>query len=133
MEATEVRHALVAACPELAGPLADNDANPGNQGLPYVEMSAIATHLGAKLREGETDCFRPLFAAIEQCLLDGDNATIELVMVGLLEDLQNANITEVPDFSLWEPNLGPVSQRAWTAVAEFWAGDTTAIGRFRVT
>lgn len=132
MEPVEVRDALVAACPELAGPLADNDADPVDQGLPYVEMSAIARHLGAKLREGESDCLPPLFDAVERCLLDGDDSTVELVMVGLLEDLQNANITEVPDISLWEPYLGPVSQRAWTAVAEFWAGDTKAIGRFRV-
>jgi len=60
------------------------------------------------------------------------NNLARLVMVGLLEDLQNSNVTKVEDLSSWEPYLGPVARRAWMAVIAFWQGDIGAINRFQV-
>jgi hypothetical protein len=64
--------------------------------------------------------------------MEGDNEAVELILVRLLEDLQNSNMTEFPDPSVWESYLGPVSARGWRAVAAFWEGDVTVIGGFRV-
>ena len=67
--------------------------------------------LGEADRAGETDGLSAVFETVEQCLLYGTPETINLVVVGLLEDLQYANIAKLRDDSVWEPYLGPASVR----------------------
>jgi hypothetical protein len=122
MEASEVRGALEADWPELKAMLVEHDADPISGGLTYLEMSAVARFLADELRSGQTDRFPAFFDAVETCLLEGTHEAAELVTVGLLEDLQNGNITGLDDYSVWVPFLGPTSQRAWQAVEDFWNG-----------
>jgi hypothetical protein len=46
-----------------------------------------------KQLSGDTDSFGALFSPVERCLLEGDDEAVNLVVVGLLEELQNSNIT----------------------------------------
>ena len=131
MKPNEVRPALIAACPELAVPFAEADAD-DYADLPYLQMAAVARYLGERMRKGETDGFGPLFRAVEDCIVRGDNEAQTLVIVGLLEDLQNTNVTQVNDLSLWAPYLGPASLRAWEAVERFWDGDGVPLWTFEV-
>jgi hypothetical protein len=132
MEASEVRRALEAGWPELAMKLAEHDTDPVSGGLSYLEMAAVTRFLAEKLRTGDTARFESFFQAVERCLLEGDDKAVELVMVGLLEDLQNSNITKLPDDRVWVPFLGPVTRQAWQAVEDYWSGDPGAIARFSV-
>jgi hypothetical protein len=127
VEASEVRSILVAAYPALADPLAEIDANPITQGLHYPEMAAVARHLGVKLKQGETAGFPEFFNAVESCLRGGSADAIELTVVGLLEDLQNGNITGVEDYSRWEEWLEPEAREAWAALTHMWNGDKVAL------
>ena len=130
MEASAVRGTLEAGWPELVSVLAEHDADPVGGGLAYSEMSAIARFLADKLRSGETERLAAFFRSVERCLLEGDHRAVELVVVGLLEDLQNSNVTQLDDYPAWVPFLGPQSRRAWQAVEDFWSGDVGAISRF---
>jgi hypothetical protein len=130
MEASEVRDALALAWPELAGPLDESDKDAIADGLTYLQMAAIARYLGARMGARETECMQPTFDAVERCLQEGSPEAVELVMVGLVEHLQNANVTRVCDDSRWVPYLRPVSLGAWKAVSDFWKGDPDAIKRF---
>jgi hypothetical protein len=131
MEASGVRPALEADWPELASMLVEHDADPVGGGLSYLEMAAVARFLAAKVRSGETGRFGPFFEAVERCLHDGDDEAVTLVMVGLLEDLQNSNITEL-DNEVWVPYLSPTTRRAWQAVEDFLSGDVGATSSFSV-
>ena len=131
MEANEVRVALEAGWPELASMLVEHDADPVTGGLSYLEMSAVTRFLAEKLRAGDTVKFGPFFEAVEVCLHEGSDEAVTLVMVGLLEDLQNSNITDM-EMGVWVPFLGPTTRRAWKAVEDFWNGDVDAIARFSV-
>jgi hypothetical protein len=111
--------------------LREHDADDVSGGLPYLEMAAITLFLADRVRSDETEHFPAFFAAVERCLLEGTREAIELVVVGLLEDLQNRNITKLEN-GVWQPFLGPTTRRAWRAVEDFWNGDTEALGRFAV-
>ena len=132
MEAPEVRQTLEADWPDLAAMLRDHDRDPVSGGLSYLEMSAITRFLAERLRAGDTERFYAFFQAVERCLVEGDVDAISLVTVGLMEDLQNRNITEI-DSEVWLPFLGPTSREAWQAVEDFWSGDALAIQRFSLT
>jgi hypothetical protein len=99
-------------------------------GLPYLEMAPVARFLAAKVSEGDTADFDTFFDSVERCIHEGDEA-VTLVMVGLLEALQNYNVTELEN-ETWIPYLKPTTRRAWQAVEDFWNGDHYAISRFSV-
>lgn len=129
MEATDVLGALEAGWPELVAMLAEHDLDPVNAGLPYVAMGAVASFLATKVRSGDTGMFGPFFDTVERCLHDGDDEAINLIVVGLLEGLQNSDVTEL-DNEVWELYLRPTTRRAWEAVEAFWNGDVGAISRW---
>ena len=122
---TDVRPTLIRACPELLKPFEQSDAD-DHADLPYLQMGAIARYLGERLRRRETGCFASLFEAVEGCIIRGDEVTRNLVIVGLLEDLQNSGVTGVTDLSRWRPYLGPTTTRAWDALERLWNGDANA-------
>jgi hypothetical protein len=129
VEKDEVRAALEADWPELAAMLDEHDADPVTGGLDFLEMSAIVRFLAGKLRVGDTERFAVFFANVERCLQEGTRDAISLVTVGLLESLQNSNVTRM-ESEVWIPYLQPTTARAWQAVNEFWSGDADAIERF---
>jgi hypothetical protein len=131
VDASEVRSALETDWPELASMLVEHDADLASGGLPYIEMAAVARFLAEKVRSGDVEHFESFFETVERCLDEGSDEAVGLVMVGLLEDLQNSNITEL-DSNVWVPYLKPTSRRAWQAVEDFWNGDAEAISRFSV-
>ena len=108
-----------------------HDADPVSGGLPYLEMAAVALFLAGKLRTGDSTNLDAFFDSVERCLHEGDDEAVTLVMVGLLEDLQNSNITEL-DNEVWVPYLEPTTRRAWQAVEDFWNRDVDAISSFSV-
>jgi hypothetical protein len=131
MEASAVRGALESGWPELASMLAEHDSDPVGGGLRYLEMSAVARFVADKLRLGDTEHFGTFFQAVERCLIEGSDEAVALVTVGLLEDLQNGNVTQFDDYSIWFPFLGPKSALAWKAVEDFWMGGAGRSGAGR--
>jgi hypothetical protein len=130
MKSSAVRSALEAEWPELADKLAEHDSDPITGGLEYYEMSVIAQFMGDHARDGSIAAFSGFFDRVEGCLADGDRDAVSLIVVGLLESLQNANITGV-DRSTWDPYLGPRAQRAWHDLDVFWDSVIDAVQRDR--
>jgi hypothetical protein len=119
MEASEVRATLEAEWPELAAMLSEHDADPVASGLEYLEMAAIARFLAERLRAGDSDQFEAFFEAVERCMLQGSHEAVTLVTVGLLESLQNSNVTRL-DANVWRPHLRPRTSDAWEGLNAFW-------------
>jgi hypothetical protein len=131
VDASDVRGALEADWPELASMLIEHDADPVSSGLSYLEVAAVARFLADKVRAGDVAHFDAFFDAVERCLHEGNEEAVTLVMVGLLEDMQNSNVTGL-DNDVWVPYLRPTTRGAWQAVENFWNGDVNAISRFDV-
>jgi hypothetical protein len=64
--------------------------------------------------------FGRFFELVED-LLAGTPATRNLVIVGLLEDLQNASLHSDLSLTYWDRFLGSRTRDAWKAVIDVWA------------
>jgi hypothetical protein len=127
IEAHQVPDVLVGACPALASPLAEDDDD--EERLTYLEVASVVRWLAARAKQEDESCFPAIFRAAERCLEEGTSDARTLITVGLFEDLQNDNMTGGVDSGVWVRHLGPLSRTAWDAVAEYWAGDVSALGR----
>jgi hypothetical protein len=88
---------------------------------PYGELALFAGFLVDAQQSGRTEGFPEVFAFLERSLAREDARTAELVVWGLLEDLQQLAREQLaaPDvFVYW---LGPRGQAAWEAVATAWS------------
>jgi hypothetical protein len=130
VEASEVRAALIAVLPELAGPLDDGDRDAIEEGWHYLEMSAVARFLQARLSSGNIERLDLLFDVVERCIRDGTADEANLVVVGLLEDLQDSRVSREVDYARWEPYLGPSTREAWRAITDYWSGHPEALDQF---
>ncbi len=86
----------------------------------YNDAAVIAHHLVDSFELGEISEFPAAFALLERCLVEGDEPVRELVMVGVIEDIQNiaSHRSCGPDvFVAW---LGPASRAAWDEVNRWW-------------
>lgn len=89
----------------------------------YLVASAFVRHLTGLNALKQYAEFANVFAMIEELHLHGDTYVNELATVGLLEDLQNANVhqegSRPDDFVKY---LCPVSKWWWEEVNLFWSG-----------
>jgi len=114
---------LLDACPSFApawrGFVDEWDAESENLPL-YLALAQLARHLCAMLARGETGAFPQVFAAVEQLLVDGDEYVQEATCIGLLENLQNANVHTGTEPEQFRPLLGPKAAQCWSDLSRFW-------------
>jgi hypothetical protein len=88
----------------------------------FVRTSAFAHHVVELLAAGRDDEARAVFVTIEHLLEDGDEDTVELVELGLIEAVQNIvsheDVLVGPDRVV--PLLGPRAAGLWETHAELW-------------
>ncbi|HCT30827.1 MAG TPA: hypothetical protein DIW31_08850 [Bacteroidales bacterium] len=86
-----------------------------------IDIITIVDYIVSNLKEGKTDDFRSIFAAIEQILETGDDASRELMVVGIIEGLQNncglENIEYHTTFDQW---LQPKAKKTWDGLIYLW-------------
>lgn len=91
-------------------------------GVYYVDVAALGHEL---MRAVQSGCKHPwvfrCFDVIENGLCDGDDATKNLIVVGLFEAIQGDAYRHGPH-DLIESKLGPRSLDAWAALIEGWTG-----------
>lgn len=93
--------------------------------LGYLDAAWVLRHLADRLAAGDTSEFDAAFALVEHLVRDGDPYVSELGVIGYLEGLQTATITSRGvDPESFRPWCGPLSQRYWDAVHEFWENGT---------
>jgi len=86
-----------------------------------IDIITIVDYIVSKLKDEETVDFEGFFTAIEQVIETGDEASRELVTVGVLEGLQNncglENIEYHTCFDQW---LKPKSKKLWDGLIYLW-------------
>src|SRR5262245_65805572 len=127
---------LLDACPTFAPAwrtfLNEWSEAPGDPPI-YAALGDLARHLCGMLARGETAGFPGIFAAVERLLVHGDHYVQEAVCLGLLENLQNANVHATTEPAQFRPWLGPEAVRCWTDLNRFWHGEDTGSDRTGLT
>ncbi|WP_181309098.1 hypothetical protein [Rufibacter sp. XAAS-G3-1] len=91
----------------------------------YIDIGEVARYVVVRAKSKKTDGFSSFFDSVEAVLANGDSDTINLVVVGLLEDIQNISSGEKDidyhtDFDIW---LRPKTKEAWEQIIQFWEGE----------
>jgi hypothetical protein len=97
----------------------------------YIDTGEIATFLVRCFREGDTDNFPAIFAKIEEWLKREDSGLVELVTVGLLEDIQLISSHESFGMEAFEQWLAPVSKSRWMQIRQMWEGKSSLMDVIR--
>jgi len=92
--------------------------------LGYIRIAALAWHLSFRAEIGAWEEIRTVLAEAEATIESSDAYTSELIIVGLLEDLQNACLQTEGRVRLVDVRalLGPASRAAWDDLMRFWHG-----------
>ncbi|MER9232121.1 hypothetical protein NKI56_08460 [Mesorhizobium sp. M0622] len=93
----------------------------------YLALSELALHLIHNLELGETDRFGDIFDVVERWIVEGNRYVREAAIVGLLEDLQNANLHRSTQPDHVKPWLRPQSAIWWTKLNAFWSDGTPSV------
>jgi hypothetical protein len=96
-----------------------------SQGLAYSRAGDIAHALVANLDAGQTSYFSEFFAELERLLAAPTPEIRELLVVGLIEDVQNVSLNSGVALQRWQPWLGPVTRLGWDVIVGLWAGKVT--------
>ena len=70
IESDDVRGLLTEACPGLAEPFAEEDAD-SSERLSYLEINAAVRWLATRVRDGDQSCLPAVFEVAELVLIDG--------------------------------------------------------------
>lgn len=104
--------------------LLDDEGEP----LHYLCVGEFIRHLVLLRVSAETDEFPAVFDVVERLVTDGDDYVRNLGVIGFLEGLQMRTVTgaglDPEEFRQW---FGPISDRWWERINQFWAGDVTAL------
>jgi hypothetical protein len=111
---------LLTACPELEEAWAQERTDDQEEPLPYMQAAALAQVVAAAYSRGQTACFPALFGEIESVVTAGTPEQRDLVVVGVLEDLQGALGWAGLDADAMREWLGPNSLQAWDGLNEMW-------------
>jgi hypothetical protein len=85
----------------------------------YYDIARISDYIKIMLLNGQTNNFTLLFNNIEEILRNSDHFVSELIVIGLLEDLQNKTNTNYTAYNKW---LQPESKKQWNNLIKFWEG-----------
>jgi hypothetical protein len=92
---------------------------------PYNQMTVLAQVLVANHADLTDDLAR-LFDAFENHLAAADPGARNLLIVGFLEDLQNASLHANLSLDWWSDWFGPLTREAWSTVQALWSGTISA-------
>ena len=123
---------LLEACPSLLPAWEEHLAwwQPEIPGL-FNDVSVFAHHVVDSYAAGRTSEFPAFFGAVEHLLSHGDHATRELIVIGLLEDLQNVASHRSFGYGVFLSWLGPASRAHWGALEAAWQGKTSLMDVLR--
>jgi hypothetical protein len=122
MTAADVVPAFLAACPTVGPAWREHLAFWGDEqdrGL-YNDAAVIAHHLVDSYERGDLSEFPAAFAVLERFLTEGDQPTRDLVMIGVIEDIQNIASHRPFGPGVFAAWLGPASRAAWEEVNGWW-------------
>jgi hypothetical protein len=98
----------------------------------FNDISALAAWVIDRMAIGNFDCFAELFQEAENLLATGTTEVRDLVVIGLLEDIQYGTIDRRVDPDIALRFLGPESRKEWFFLVRHlhpdWPGQTREDG-----
>ena len=92
--------------------------------LHYLDVAAIGRIVVKRIKNGEEEGLKEFFEAVENIITFGDEESKQLIIVGLLEDLQNISGSEGIDyytnFNQW---LKSETKKEWDFLIYIWESD----------
>jgi hypothetical protein len=80
----------------------------------------LANWLVDEMSAGRLDGFSDIFREVEALLAEADEEIRDLLVVGILEDIQNIATNRNVDPDLVLPFLGPESRKGWFHLIRYW-------------
>lgn len=124
---------LLHAYPEFADDWARfRESDRFGPGEPYNHLGHLADFLVGAMVAADTQGFDQLFSEVEKLLAVATPETRDLLIVGLLEDIQNLSMNRNVELDRWDPWLRVNTKQAWEMIRSLWAGQITpeAFNRF---
>jgi hypothetical protein len=107
-------HRLVALCPDFAPDwLQYLDSWEGKPSGEYNDIGALAEWVVNRMAVGSLDCLAELFAEVESLLVGASREVRNVLVIGLLEDIQNLSKDQRVDPDIALIFLGPHSRKEW--------------------
>ena len=132
---SEALRRLVTVCPGFQDVWRQHLNDGGHADGEYVHIGVLAGWVVDRLVEADPECLPELFAEVER-VLDGASRDVRnLMVIGLLEDLQLFALGKLEPKPGFDPDvvlgmLGPRSRAAWfDLIARYW--DRYEPGRWR--
>jgi len=91
---------------------------------PYNAMGVLARVLYDQSTDPGTEV-GDVFEAIERELVAADGKARNLLIVGLLEDLQNVSLSRWRDLDAWVQWMGPATLAGWRMVERLWSSSVS--------
>jgi hypothetical protein len=119
---SEILPLLVEACPSYEPELRrfKSDYVDDVEPFLYVAFPQFTRCLSRVLAAGDVETVQRVFALVERLIVEGDAEVQEAAVVGIIRNLQNANLHEQTSPDDYLPYLMPESQRWWGKVKTFW-------------
>lgn len=115
-----------AVCPDFLAYWEDQrwrwDDGDAESGATYGTMSVLARFVIVQVAKSDVVCLERAFEVVEQVVVGGDEPTMLVVTMGLLEDVQTIAGSQLVNTDELLRLLGPSSLAAWGIIAEFWRG-----------
>ena len=113
---------LAEACPAFQSDWKQFQAEYGAAPAPfhYLAITQFARRLSQALAAGERDTLSRVFALVERFIVEGDADVQETAVVGIIKNLQNADLHESTAPAGYLPFLLPETRRWWAKVQSFW-------------
>jgi hypothetical protein len=102
-------------------PLSDQERTDARD-HPYIVAGNLATWVVEGTPASGADDLRSFFDAVEKQIDHGTAEVRELMVVGLLEDIQNVSRHRNLSDELWIPFLGPSTLAMWRLLCAMWDG-----------
>jgi len=119
----EAARRLVAVCPEFSQAWRKHldwwDGEPAGE---YNDVAALAHWIVEQMAANNLDCFPALFGEVETTLEAAGPRLRDLLVVGLLEDIQNISAHGAADPDIALAFLGPESRMGWFELIRSWHG-----------
>lgn len=124
MNADDIVPLFLSACPGLKNPWDEylEKNRDREERLRFIEMAVIARYIVHCLKSGDEGSVSGAFMVVERCLAEGDDQVRQLVIVGVLEDIQTLSGWEDVDLRAYDSYLGDKARGAWEELRQAWMG-----------
>jgi len=126
MRQSDVSRELLSVCPSAEFEWQKHLKSWGTQERgAFNDVAVFARHVVNSYAIGKTGEFPALFELLEKLVEQGDQSIVELVTIGLLEDIQTVASNRDFGYDVFEPWLGPACAREWARLEATWNGKSS--------